>query len=62
MIMATAKQKDACDLLDADHRAVKKMIKEFEEITEARGSSREKKRQLAEKICLELTVHARIEE
>jgi hemerythrin-like domain-containing protein len=62
MIMATAKQKDACDLLDADHRAVKKMFKEFEEITEARGSSREKKRQLAEKICLELTVHARIEE
>jgi hemerythrin-like domain-containing protein len=62
MIMPTARQKDACDLLDADHKAVKKMFTEFEELTEARGSTREKKRQLAEKICLELTVHAQIEE
>lgn len=60
--MPTAKQKDACDLLDADHKAVKKMFTEFEALTEARGSAREKKRQLAEKICLELTVHAQIEE
>lgn len=60
--MATARQKDACDLLDADHKAVKKMFKEFEELTEARSSSREKKRLLAGKICLELTVHAQIEE
>lgn len=55
-------QKDACDLLDADHKAVKKMFTEFEELTEARGNTREKKRQLVEKICLELTVHAQIEE
>ena len=60
--MPTARQKDACDLLDADHKAVKKMFKEFEELTEARGNTRQKKRQLAEKICLELTVHAQIEE
>ncbi len=60
--MPTAKQKDACDLLDADHKAVKKMFTEFEALTEARGSTREKKHQLAEKICLELTVHAQIEE
>lgn len=60
--MPTAKQKDACDLLDADHKAVKKMFTEFEELTETRGNTREKKRQLAEKICLELTVHAQIEE
>ncbi|MDP3584855.1 MAG: hemerythrin domain-containing protein [Thiobacillus sp.] len=60
--MTTAKQKDACDLLDADHKAVKKMFNEFEELTESRGNTREKKRQLAEKICLELTVHAQIEE
>ncbi len=60
--MATAKQKDACDLLDADHKAVKKMFSEFEELTEARGNTREKKRVLAEKICRELTVHAQIEE
>lgn len=60
--MTTAKQKDACDLLEADHKAVKKMFNEFEELTESRGNTREKKRQLAEKICLELTVHAQIEE
>ncbi|OGU23544.1 MAG: hemerythrin [Hydrogenophilales bacterium RIFOXYD1_FULL_62_11] len=60
--MATAKQKDACDLLDADHKAVKKMFTEFEELTESKGNTREKKRMLADKICRELTVHAQIEE
>jgi hemerythrin superfamily protein len=60
--MATAKQKDACDLLDADHKAVKKMFNEFEELTESRGNTREKKRMLADHICRELTVHAQIEE
>jgi hemerythrin superfamily protein len=60
--MTTAKQKDACDLLDADHKAVKKMFTEFEELTESRGNTLEKKRLLADKICLELTVHAQIEE
>ncbi|MDO9635980.1 MAG: hemerythrin domain-containing protein [Thiobacillus sp.] len=60
--MATAKQKDACDLLDADHKAVKKMFNEYEALTESRGYTREKKRRLAEKICQELTVHAQIEE
>lgn len=60
--MPTARQKDACDLLDADHKAVKKMFSEFEELTEARGNTREKKRVLAEKICQELTIHTQIEE
>ena len=60
--MATAKQKDACDLLDADHKAVKKMFNEFEKLTESRGNTREKKRMLADQICQELTVHAQIEE
>lgn len=60
--MATAKQKDACDLLDADHKAVKKMFNEFEELTESKGNTRAKKRMLADKICRELTVHAQIEE
>ncbi len=60
--MATARQKDACDLLDADHKAVKKMFAEYEELTEARGNTRDKKRLLAERICRELTVHAQIEE
>lgn len=60
--MTTAKQKDACDLLDADHKAVKKLFKEFEELTESRGNTREKKRRLAQRICQELAVHAQIEE
>lgn len=60
--MATTKMKDACDLLDADHKAVKKMFAEYEELTEAKGNTREKKRALAEQICNELMIHAQIEE
>src|SRR5829696_2967626 len=55
--------KDACDLLDADHKAVKKMFKEFEELTESRArGAAQKKLDLAKQICMELTVHAQIEE
>ena len=56
-------EKDACDLLDADHRAVKKMFKEYEELTGSRArSAAQKKIDLARQICNELTVHAQIEE
>ena len=56
-------QKDACDLLDADHRAVRKMFKEYEELTGSRArSAAQKKLELARQICQELTVHARLEE
>jgi hemerythrin superfamily protein len=61
--MATRTEKDACDLLDADHKAVKKMFKEYEELTESRArSATQKKKDLAMQICQELTVHAQIEE
>jgi hemerythrin-like domain-containing protein len=62
--MATTRgEKDACDLLDADHRAVKRMFKEYEELTNSRGRSiAQKKIDLARQICHELTVHAQIEE
>src|SRR3954468_19685378 len=62
--MATSRgEKDACDLLDADHRAVKKMFKEYEELTKSRArSTGQKKMDLARQICHELTVHAQIEE
>ena len=61
--MATRADKDACDLLDADHRAVKKMFKEYEELTGSRGRTvGQKKMDLARQICHELTVHAQIEE
>jgi hemerythrin-like domain-containing protein len=60
--MAT-KQKDACDLLDADHRAVKKMFKEYEELMKSRGKTvGRKKMDLARQICQELSAHAQIEE
>jgi hemerythrin-like domain-containing protein len=61
--MPTRSAKDACDLLDADHRNVKKMFKDYEELTESRGRhSAQKKMDLGRQICMELTVHAQIEE
>ena len=59
----TRGEKDACDLLDADHRAVKKMFKEYDELTgsRARGAA-QKKLDLARQICHELAVHAQVEE
>jgi hemerythrin superfamily protein len=62
--MPTARTgKDACDLLDADHRAVKKLFKEFEELTGSRARNvAQKKMDLARQICMELTVHAQVEE
>ncbi|MGE5564405.1 MAG: hemerythrin domain-containing protein [Bacillota bacterium] len=49
--------KDAITLLKEDHRAVEKLFKEFES---AKGDGRKQK--LAHEICLELSVHAEIEE
>jgi hemerythrin superfamily protein len=62
--MATSRgEKDACDLLDADHRNVKKMFKTYEELMESRSrTAAQKKKDLALQICQELTVHAQVEE
>jgi hemerythrin superfamily protein len=61
--MATRAEKDACDLLDADHRAVKKMFKEYEELSGSRArNAAQMKKELAMQICQELTVHTQIEE
>lgn len=58
-----ATPKDACDLLDADHRAVKKLFKEYEELSGSRArTATQRKLELAREICQELTVHAQIEE
>lgn len=57
------REKDACDLLDADHKAVKKMFKEYEELMESKARAAKQKRlDLAMQICKELSVHAQIEE
>jgi len=54
---------DACSLLDSDHRKVKKMFSDYEALTQSRSSQAgAKKVELAKQICLELSVHARIEE
>lgn len=55
--MAETKTRDAIALLKDDHRAVEKLFKDFEE---AKGEGRKEK--LAKRICLELTVHTKIEE
>lgn len=61
--MATRPEKDACDLLDTDHKNVKKMFKAYEELMKSRGrTAAQKKMDLARQICDELTVHAQIEE
>mgnify|MGYP000570655597 CR=1 FL=1 len=62
--MATSRTgKDACDLLDADHRALKKLFKEYHELagSRARGAA-QRRLELAHRICRELTVHAQVEE
>lgn len=54
---------DACTFLDTDHKAVKKMFKAYEELTQSKARDvDQKKRELAQEICQELTVHAMIEE
>ncbi|MCC2674002.1 MAG: hypothetical protein K0R58_949 [Ramlibacter sp.] len=55
-------EKDACDLLDADHVAVKHLFVEYARLAVAGTGADADKKALAQKICDELTVHARIEE
>jgi hypothetical protein len=55
--MPQAEKPDAIALLKADHRKVEELFAAFES---AKGDGR--KKTLAEQICLELTVHTKIEE
>jgi hemerythrin superfamily protein len=55
--MAEAAKLDAVALLKADHRKVEALFEKFEA---ARGEGQKQK--LAEQICLELSIHAKIEE
>ena len=55
--MPESSQRDAIALLKDDHRKVEDLFKEFEGAT---GDGRKEK--LAQQICLELSVHAAIEE
>ena len=61
--MTTLLDKDACELLDADHLAVKHLFVEYARLAFSGGdAAAADKLALARKICSELTVHARIEE
>ena len=55
--MADTKTLDAVALLKADHRTVEELFEKFE-----KASGDGKKKAIAEQICMELTVHATIEE
>lgn len=54
---ATTKVQDATALLRADHKLVSSLFEDFEN-----ASSNAVKRKLVNKICLELSVHAQVEE
>ena len=55
--MAETKAKDAVALLKEDHRTVEELFAQFE-----KASGEGRKQKLATEICLELSVHAKIEE
>jgi hemerythrin superfamily protein len=55
--MATQDTPDAIALLKADHRKVEELFAAFES-----AKSSDRKKTLAQEICLELTVHTKIEE
>ena len=55
--MAETKAKDAVALLKDDHRKVEELFAQFE-----KASGEGRKQTIAEQICLELSVHAKIEE
>ena len=55
--MAEAEKLDAVALLKKDHRTVEELFADFE-----KASGDGQKQKLAQKICLELSVHAQIEE
>lgn len=57
----TVAYEDAVDLLDADHKAVKKLFIHFNAFCEDHAPA-DQKQLIAQRICQELTVHAQIEE
>jgi hemerythrin superfamily protein len=52
---------DAIDLLDADHLAVHALFESYRELVRTHAAALQR-RALAEEICMELTIHARLEE
>lgn len=55
------KHPDGIDLLDADHLTIHAMFQAYRDLVRKRAPALQR-RALAEEICLELTIHARLEE
>ena len=60
--MPTLSFQDACELLDADHIAVKHLFVEYARLAMAAPDAVAERQPIAARICAELTVHAQIEE
>lgn len=60
--METVAPKDACDLLDADHIAVKHLFVDYARLAMQQPQAAAERQPIALKICSELTLHAQIEE
>jgi hemerythrin-like domain-containing protein len=58
---SASKGEDAIELLMADHKKVKKLFKEYEKLKEEDDADDEKA-EIANQICMELTIHTQIEE
>jgi hypothetical protein len=56
-----AKAVDALALLMADHKAVKALFKEYEKLAKSDAPD-EQKEVLVENVCVELALHAKVEE
>lgn len=56
-----AQEPNAVDLLKADHKAVKKLFKQFTKLKDNDGSA-DDKAAVVEQVCCELKVHAQVEE
>ena len=57
----TARTEDALDLLEADHRAAGQLFQQYRELA-AHDAPEARRKALAEQICMELTIHAKLEE
>lgn len=55
------KTQDALELLDADHRVVRQLFQDYRGLA-ANDAPEARRKALAEQICMELTIHAKLEE
>ncbi|MFC5499043.1 hemerythrin domain-containing protein [Caenimonas terrae] len=57
----SSKPQDAIELLDAEHRALKALFDDYRQLSDHKAGGA-KRKALAETICMELTIHMRLEE